>query len=171
MPNYVCIGPNVKLGKNVKFSKFINLYGCEIGDETKIGAFVEIQKNAKVGRRCKISSHPFICEGVTIEDNVFVGHNVTFVNDSYPRATAPSGEIQTEKNWKVETTVVKKGASIGSGVTILSNVVIGEHAIVGAGSVVTKDVPPYGVVAGNPARLIRLLESEEHNYARSLSRS
>ena len=171
MDEYVAIGPNVKLGRNVKFSKFINVYGCEIGDETKVGAFVEIQKNAKIGKRCKISSHTFICEGVTIEDNVFIGHNVTFVNDTYPRATAPTGEIQTEKDWKVETTLVKEGASIGSGVTVLSNVVIGEHAIVGAGSVVTKDVPPYGVVAGNPARLIRLLESEEDNYARSLSRS
>jgi len=171
MSELVCIGTNVKLGKDVKFSKFINLYGCEIGDETKIGAFVEIQKNAKVGQRCKISSHTFICEGVTIEDNVFVGHNVTFVNDSYPRATAPSGEIQTETDWKVEPTLVKKGASIGSGVTILSNVVIGEHAIIGAGSVVTKDVPPYAVVAGNPARIIRLLESEEDANAHSFSRS
>ena len=168
MDELVCIGPNVKLGKDVKFSKFINLYGCEIGDETKIGAFVEIQKNAKVGRRCKISSHTFICEGVTIEDNVFIGHNVTFVNDSYPRATTPAGEIQNEKDWKVETTLVKEGASIGSGVTVLSNVVIGEHAIVGAGSVVTKDVPPYGVVVGNPARFIRTLEPEE-NYADTLS--
>jgi acetyltransferase-like isoleucine patch superfamily enzyme len=171
MDPLVCIGANVKLGIGVKLSKFINLYGCEIGDETKIGAFVEIQKNAKVGQRCKISSHTFICEGVTIEDNVFVGHNVTFVNDSYPRATAPSGEIQTDKDWKVETTLVKKGASIGSGVTVLSNVVIGEHAIIGAGSVVTKDVPPYGVVTGNPARLIRLLESEDDANAHSFSRS
>ena len=169
MSEYLSIGNNVKLGRDVKFSKFINLYGCEIGDETKIGAFVEIQKNAKVGQRCKISSHTFICEGVTIEDDVFVGHNVTFVNDSYPRATASSGDIQTEKDWKVETTLVKKGASIGSGVTILSNVVIGEHAIVGAGSVVTKDVPPYGVVVGNPARLIRTLDPEEH-YADTISR-
>lgn len=170
MEQYVAIGPNVKLGKDVKFSKFINIYGCEIGDETKIGAFVEIQKNAKVGKRCKISSHTFICEGVTIEDHVFVGHSVTFVNDSYPRATTGAGGLQTEKDWKVETTLVKQGASIGSGVTILSNVVIGEHAIVGAGSVVTKDVPPYGIVVGNPARLIRTLEPEE-NYADSLSRS
>jgi len=165
MSEYVCIGNNVKL------SKFVNLYVCEIGDETKIGAFVEIQKNAKVGHRCKISSHTFICEGVTIEDNVFVGHNVTFVNDSYPRATALTGEMQSEKDWKVETTLVRKGASIGSGVTILSNVVIGEHAIIGAGSVVTKDVPPYGVVVGNPAKLIRLLESEEAAHAHSFSRS
>lgn len=170
MDELVCIGSDVKLGKDVKLSKFINLYGCEIGDETKIGAFVEIQKNAKVGRRCKISSHTFICEGVTIEDNVFVGHNVTFINDSYPRATAPSGQIQTEKDWKVETTIVKKGASIGSGVTILSNVVIGEHAIVGAGSVITKHVPPHSVVAGNPARVIRTLEPEE-NLLESLPRS
>ena len=170
MNEYVVFGSNVKLGKDIKFSRFINLYGCEIGDETKIGAFVEIQKNAKVGQRCKISSHTFICEGVTIEDNVFVGHNVTFVNDSYPRATASSGDIQTEKDWKVETTLVKKGASIGSGATILSNVVIGEHAIVGAGSIVTKDVPPYGVVVGNPARLIRTLKPEEH-HADTISRS
>lgn len=168
MDEYVCIGQNVRLGKDVKFSRFINLYGCEIGDETKIGAFVEIQKNAKVGKRCKISSHTFICEGVIIEDHVFIGHNVTFVNDSYPRATTPSGEIKTEKDWKVETTVVRKGASIGSGVTILSNVVIGEHAIVGAGSVVTKDVPPYGVVAGSPTRFIRTLQQEEQ-YADTLS--
>ena len=157
---YVSIGPNVKLGENVKFANFINVYGCEIGDETKIGAFVEIQKNARVGCRCKISSHTFICEGVTIEDNVFIGHNVTFVNDTFPRATTPSGGLQTEKDWKVETTLVKKGASIGSGVTILANVVIGEGALVGAGSVVVKDVPPYGVVMGNPARLVRTLESE-----------
>src|SRR5262245_49258924 len=168
MDEYVCIGQNVRLGKDVKFSRFINLYGCEIGDETKIGAFVEIQKNAKVGKRCKISSHTFICEGVIIEDHVFIGHNVTFVNDSYPRATTPSGEIKTEKDWKVETTVVRKGASIGSGVTILSNVVIGEHAIVGAGSVVTKDVPPYGVVAGSPTRFIRTLQQEEQ-YADTLT--
>jgi acetyltransferase-like isoleucine patch superfamily enzyme len=169
MSEYVAIGANVKLGKDVRLSKFINIYGCEIGDETKIGAFVEIQKNAKVGKRCKISSHTFICEGVTIEDHVFIGHNVTFVNDTYPRATIITGGLQTEKDWKVETTVVKKGASIGSGVTILANVVIGEGALVGAGSVVTKDVPPYGVVVGNPARLIRMLEPEEH-YADSFSR-
>jgi acetyltransferase-like isoleucine patch superfamily enzyme len=169
MGEYVAIGPNVKLGKNVKLSKFINIYGCEIGDDTKIGAFVEIQKNAKVGSRCKISSHTFICEGVTIEDNVFIGHNVTFVNDTYPRATNATGGLQTEQDWKVETTLVRKGASIGSGATILSNVVIGQGALVGAGSVVTKDVPPYGVVVGNPARLIRTLEPEEH-YADTLSR-
>ena len=168
MSEYLSIGANVKLGRDVKFSKFINIYGCEIGDETKIGAFVEIQKNATVGKRCKISSHTFICEGVTIEDNVFIGHNVTFVNDTYPRATTPHGGLQTEKDWKVEKTLVKKGASIGSGVTILANVVIGEGALVGAGSVVTKDVPPYAVVVGNPARSVRTLEPEE-NYADTIS--
>jgi acetyltransferase-like isoleucine patch superfamily enzyme len=157
---YLCITPDVKLGKDVKLSQFINLYGCEIGDETKIGAFVEIQKNARIGRRCKVSSHTFICEGVTIEDNVFIGHGVTFINDTFPRAATESGELQTEKDWKVETTVVKRGASIGSGCTILSNVVIGEHALVGAGSVVTRDVPPRAIVAGNPARLLRHLTSE-----------
>src|SRR6266480_6582657 len=141
MDDYVSIAPDVKLGKNVTLSKFINLYGCEIGDETKIGAFVEIQKNAIVGRRCKISSHSFICEGVTIEDNVFIGHGVTFINDSYPRATTFEGNLQTEVDWKVERTVVKKGASIGSGATVLANTTIGENAIVGAGSVITKDVP------------------------------
>jgi acetyltransferase-like isoleucine patch superfamily enzyme len=171
MNEFVSIGSNVTLGKDVRFSKFINVYGCEIGDETRIGAFVEIQKNAKIGKRCKISSHTFICEGVTIEDNVFIGHNVAFVNDSYPRATTAAGEMQSEKDWKVETTLVKKGASIGSGVTILSHVVIGEHALVGAGSVVTKDVPPYAVVAGNPARVIRLLEPEETANTHSISGS
>src|ERR1019366_4675160 len=133
------ISNDVKLGKNVRLSKFINLYGCEIGDETKIGAFVEIQKNASVGRCCKISSHSFICEGVVIEDNVFIGHGVMFLNDSYPRATTAEGSLQTEADWKVEQTVVKKGASIGSGATILSSTNVGENAIVGAGSVVTKD--------------------------------
>jgi acetyltransferase-like isoleucine patch superfamily enzyme len=155
MNEFVCIAPDVKLGENVKLSRFINLYGCEVGDQTKIGAFVEIQKNAKVGKNCKISSHTFICEGVTIEDNVFIGHGVTFINDSYPRATAADGQLQTEADWKVEPTLVKKGASIGSGVTVLSNVTIGERAIVGAGSVVTKDVPADTIVAGNPARLLR----------------
>ncbi len=157
---YLCIAPDVKLGKDVKLAKFISLYGCEVGDETKIGAFVEVQKNAKIGRRCKISSHTFICEGVTIEDHVFIGHGVTFINDSYPRATTPMGEIQTEKDWKIETTLVRKGASIGSGATILSNVVIGENAIVGAGSVVTKDVTPFSVVAGNPAKVLKVLPRE-----------
>jgi len=142
-------------------SKFINLYGCEIGDGTKIGAFVEIQKNARVGRCCKISSHTFICQGVDIEDNVFIGHSVTFINDSYPRATAASGELQTEADWTMEKTLVKKGASIGSGSTILSNVTIGENAIVGAGSVVTKDVPASAIVAGNPAKLLRFIPEEK----------
>ena len=155
MNQYLCVAPDVKLGKDVKLSTFINLYGCEIGDETKIGAFVEIQKNASVGKRCKVSSHTFVCEGVTIEDHVFIGHGVTFVNDMYPRAATASGEIQTEKDWKVEKTLVKTGASIGSGVTILANVTIGEHAIVGAGSVVTRDVPARTIVAGNPARVLR----------------
>jgi acetyltransferase-like isoleucine patch superfamily enzyme len=158
--NELCaIAPDVKLGRDVKLSRFINLYGCRIGDETKIGAFVEIQKNATVGDRCKISSHTFICEGVTIEDNVFIGHSVTFINDSYPRATIESGELQTEKDWTVEKTVVKRGASIGSGSTILSKVVIGENAIVGAGSVVTRDVAPNSIVAGNPAKLLRMITS------------
>jgi len=151
----VCIAPSVRLGKDVKLSKFINLYGCEIGDETKVGAFVEIQKNASIGRRCKISSHTFICEGVKIEDNVFIGHSVTFINDFYPRATTVEGKLQTEDDWNIEKTIVCKGASVGSGSTILSNVTIGENAIVGAGSVVTKDVPANAIVAGNPARFLR----------------
>jgi len=165
MNPYLCIADDVKLGKDVKLSKFINLYGCEVGDETKIGAFVEIQKNAKVGRRCKISSHTFICEGVTIEDNVFIGHGVTFVNDRFPRATTVAGELQTESDWKVETTRVKKGASIGSGATILANVTIGEEAMVGAGSVVTRDVPAHAIVAGNPARLLRSFKTESNGGA------
>jgi acetyltransferase-like isoleucine patch superfamily enzyme len=160
---YLSIAPDVKLGRDVKLSTFINLYGCEIGDETKIGAFVEIQKNASVGKRCKVSSHTFVCEGVTIEDFVFIGHGVTFVNDTYPRAATESGEIQTEKDWKVEKTVVKVGASIGSGATILANVTIGEHAIVGAGSVVTRDVPARTIVAGNPARVLRNLKDERRS--------
>jgi acetyltransferase-like isoleucine patch superfamily enzyme len=160
MTDHLCIAPSVKLGENVKLSQFINLYGCEIGDNTKIGAFVEIQKNASVGRNCKISSHTFICEGVRIEDNAFIGHGVMFINDSYPRSTAADGKLQTEADWKVEPTLVKKGASIGSGATILSKVVIGENAIVGAGSVVTKDVPPNAVVAGNPAKVLRYITEE-----------
>jgi acetyltransferase-like isoleucine patch superfamily enzyme len=160
MNQHQCIAPDVQLGKEVKLSQFINLYGCEVDDDTKIGAFVEIQKNAKVGKNCKISSHTFICEGVVIEDNVFVGHGVTFINDSYPRATTPEGQLQSEKDWKVEPTLVKKGASIGSGATILANVTIGENALVGAGSVVTRDVPDNAIVAGNPAKLLRLIAPE-----------
>ena len=158
MDRYVCVAPDVRLGRDVKLSKFINLYGCEIGDETKIGAFVEIQKNAVVGKRCKISSHTFVCEGVIIEDNVFIGHGVMFINDSYPRATSADGSLQTEADWKVEHTVIKRGASVGSGATILSNTTIGENAIVGAGSVVTKDVPANSIVAGNPARVLRYIQ-------------
>jgi acetyltransferase-like isoleucine patch superfamily enzyme len=158
MNPYVCISSDVKLGKDVKFSKFINLYGCEIGDETKIGAFVEIQKNATVGKRCKISSHTFICEGVTIEDNVFIGHGVVFINDSYPRSTRADGQLQSDADWQVEKTLVKSGASIGSGATILANVTIGKNSIVGAGSVVTKDVIDGTIVAGNPARVLRRID-------------
>ena len=160
MNEFVCIAPDVKLGKDVRLSKFINMYGCSVGDESKIGAFVEIQKNASVGRRCKISSHSFICEGVQIEDNVFIGHSVTFINDSYPRATTTNGALQTEADWTVEKTVVRKGASIGSGSTVLSKITIGENAIVGAGSVVTKDVPANAIVAGNPAKFLRFIEKE-----------
>jgi dTDP-4-amino-4,6-dideoxygalactose transaminase/acetyltransferase-like isoleucine patch superfamily enzyme len=162
---FLSIAPDVKLGSNVKLSKFINLYGCQIGDDTKIGAFVEIQKNATVGSRCKISSHTFICEGVTIEDAVFIGHGVTFINDAYPRATNQEGQLQSEADWKVERTWVKKGASIGSGSTILSNVEIGERAIVGAGSVVTRDVPARAVVAGNPAKVLRFIDSDTPNVS------
>jgi len=157
---FICIAPDVKLGEGVRLAKFINLYGCEIGDNTKIGAFVEVQKNARIGKNCKISSHTFICEGVTIEDNVFVGHGVTFINDSYPRATTPGGDLQTEKDWTVEPTLVKTGASIGSGSTILANITIGENALIGAGSVVTRDVPANAIVAGNPARVFRLVADD-----------
>lgn len=159
MSEFLSIAPDVKLGQNVKLSRFINLYGCEIGDNTKIGAFVEVQKNAFIGKDCKISSHTFVCEGVTIEDGVFIGHGVTFVNDSYPRATTADGRLQAETDWQVESTLVKKGASIGSGCTILSNVTVGENALVGAGSVVTKDVPANALVVGNPARVLRMLET------------
>jgi acetyltransferase-like isoleucine patch superfamily enzyme len=166
MNTYQCIADDVKLGENVRLSKFINLYGCEIGDETKIGAFVEIQKNAIIGKRCKISSHTFICEGVTIEDNVFIGHGVMFINDRFPRATTEGGDLQTDADWNVEPTLIKRGASIGSGVTILSNSSVGENAIVGAGSVVTGDVPPNAIVAGNPARILRYIhEGSKDNDA------
>ncbi len=154
---YLCISADVKLGSGVKLSRFINLYGCSIGNNSKLGSFVEIQKNASVGRNCKISSHTFVCEGVTIEDDVFIGHGVTFINDIYPRATTADGQLQTESDWVVERTVVRKGASVGSGSTILANVIIGENAIVGAGSMVTKDVPPNTIVAGNPARVLRCI--------------
>ena len=158
MKQYVAISDNVKLGKNVKLSKFINLYGCTIGDNCKIGAFVEIQKNAKIGNNCKISSHSFICEGVQIEGNVFIGHNVSFINDKYPRAVNPDGSMKNDKDWKVIKTSVKKGASIGTSATILCGVSIGENSIVGAGSVVTKDVPANAIVAGTPCRLIRYIK-------------
>jgi acetyltransferase-like isoleucine patch superfamily enzyme len=149
------IAPDVKLGRDVRIYGFVNLYGCEIGDNTKIGAFVEIQKGVKIGKSCKIQSHTFICEGVTIEDHVFIGHNVTFINDRYPRAAVADGTLQTEADWECITTLVKRGASIGSSATILCGVTVGENAIVGAGSVVTKDVPADVIVAGNPSRIIR----------------
>ena len=162
MSEYLSISPDVTLAPGVKLSRFINLYGCEIGRDTKIGAFVEIQKGAAVGANCKISSHSFICEGVRIEDEVFIGHNVTFINDSFPRATTPDGTMQTEQDWVVEPTWVKRGASIGSGATILSNIIIGEGAMIGAGSVVTRDVPPHAISAGNPARVLRYAEARTH---------
>ena len=154
------VSADVKLGTNVRLAKFVNLYGCEIGDDTRIGAFVEIQKHATIGRRCKISSHTFVCEGVTIEDRVFIGHGGIFTNDTYPRPPPAGAALQTEADWHVERTVIKEGASIGSGATILANVVVGEHAIVGAGSVVTRDVPPNTIVAGNPARLLRSIATD-----------
>jgi UDP-2-acetamido-3-amino-2,3-dideoxy-glucuronate N-acetyltransferase len=155
MPGQFCvITPDVKLGRDVTIHNFVNLYGCEIGDGSRLGSFVEVQKNAHIGRNCKISSHSFICEGVEIGDEVFIGHGVCFINDKYPRATSDSGSLQTEQDWKVVPTIVKRGASIGSGATILCGIVIGEQAIIGAGSVVTKDVPGGATVAGNPARLI-----------------
>jgi acetyltransferase-like isoleucine patch superfamily enzyme len=149
------IAPDVVLGRNVKVYDFTNLYGCEVGDDSKVGAFVEIQKGVRIGKRCKISSHTFICEGVTVEDEVFIGHNVTFINDLYPRATNAEGSLQTEADWKCIRTLVKRGASVGSSSTILAGVTVGEGAIIGAGSVVTRDVPPHMIVAGNPARVKR----------------
>jgi acetyltransferase-like isoleucine patch superfamily enzyme len=157
---YCRVSPDVKLGKDVKIFAFVNLYGCTIGDDTKIGTFVEIQKNALIGSHCKISSHTFICEGVTIEDDVFIGHNVTFINDMYPRSTVADGGLQTEADWKVVPTFIRKGASVGSSATILAGVTIGEGAIVGAGSVVTKDVAAWTIVAGNPARVLRRIEKK-----------
>ncbi len=159
--DYIRIAPDVKLGRDVRISAFVNLYGCEIGDESKIGAFAEIQKGARIGKRVKVSSHAFICEGVTIEDEVFIGHGVVFINDRYPQATTAEGALQTETDWQVVPTLVKRRASIGSNSTILCGVTIGEGAIVGAGSVVTKDVPPYTIVAGNPARVIRQIADHE----------
>jgi acetyltransferase-like isoleucine patch superfamily enzyme len=160
MEPIIAVSDDVKLGKNVRLSNFVNLYGCSIGDNTKIGAFVEVQKNARIGENCKISSHTFICEGVEVEDGVFIGHNVTFINDLYPRATTAGGTLQTEADWMVGKTLVKRGASIGSSSTLLCGVTVGEHAIVGAGSVVTKDVPPYTIVAGVPARVLRTIDKE-----------
>ena len=154
------VSPDVKLGKDVKIFAYVNLYGCTIGDRSKVGTFVEIQKNASVGRDCKISSHTFICEGVTVEDDVFIGHNVTFINDLYPRSTAEGGGLQTEADWKVVPTFIRKGASIGSSATILAGVTVGQGAIVGAGAVVTKDVPPWTIVAGNPAKVLRTIEKK-----------
>jgi acetyltransferase-like isoleucine patch superfamily enzyme len=156
-PPYVQIAPNVKLGRNVRLFGFANLYGCELGDDVKVGPFVEIQKGVKIGNRCKISSHSFLCEGVVLEDDVFIGHNVTFTNDRFPRATNGNGQLQTEADWGCIPTLVKRGASIGSGVTLLCGITIGENALIGAGSVVIKDVPPDTVVAGNPAKTIRTL--------------
>ena len=154
------IADDVKLGKNVRIFDFVNVYGCEIGDNTKIGTFVEIQRGATIGKNCKISSHTFICEGVTIEDNVFIGHNVTFINDVYPRATIADGKMKTAEDWECIPTLIKKGASIGSSTTLLCGITVGENAIIGAGSVVTKDVPPNTIVAGNPAQILRKIEEE-----------
>ncbi len=159
------IAPDVRIGQGVKIYDFVNLYGCEIGDESKIGAFVEIQRGARIGKRVKVSSHTFICEGVTIEDEVFIGHGVCFINDRYPRATTPEGRLQTAADWEVIPTRVKRGASIGSGATILCGVTIGERAIVGAGAVVTRDVPPDTIVAGVPARVLRRIDPADHRVA------
>lgn len=161
------VAPDVKMGRNVRIYGFTNLYGCELGNDVKVGTFVEIQKGAKIGDRCKISSHTFICEGVLIEEDVFIGHNVTFTNDLFPRATNGNGQLQTESDWKCVSTVVKRGASIGSGVTLLCGITVGENAMVGAGSVVTRDVPPGAIVAGNPARFVRAIENERTRGAMS----
>lgn len=158
---FCLIAPDVVVGQDVSIYHFVNLYGCEIGDSTRIGSFVEIQKGARIGRRCKVSSHTFICEGVTVEDEVFIGHGVQFINDKYPRATRPDGTLQTEADWSVERTTVRRGASIGTGATILGGVEIGERAIVGAGAVVTRDVPAGAIVAGNPAQLIKEVAKDE----------
>ena len=155
------IAPDVKLGRDVKIYGFVNLYGCEVGDNSKIGTFVEIQKGAKIGENCKVSSHTFICEGVTVEDNVFIGHNVTFINDVFPRATREDGSLQDEEDWECVPTLIKRGASIGSSATLLCGVTVGEQAVIGAGSVVTKDVPPGAIVAGNPARVLRYIYPEK----------
>ena len=167
-PDYKRISPDVKLGRDVRIFAFVNLYGCEIGDETKIGTFVEVQKGARIGARCKISSHTFICEGVTIESEVFIGHGVTFINDRYPRATSALGELKSEDDWYCQSTLVKRGASIGSGATLLGGITVGENAIVGAGSVVTKDVPANTTVAGNPARVLKPAR-KDHASASSVS--
>ena len=164
------IAPDVKLGRDVRIHAFVNLYGCEIGDQTQVGTFVEIQKGAKIGDHCKISSHTFICEGVTIEPGVFIGHSVTFINDKYPRATNPAGELQSEADWNCQNTLIKRGASIGSGTTLLGGITIGENAIVGAGSLVTKDVPANTTVAGNPAKILNL-SAPKRTDERSLARS
>lgn len=165
-PSYQKIAPDVKLGRGVRIYAFTNLYGCQIGDDARIGAFVEIQKGARIGHRCKISSHTFICEGVVLEDDVFVGHNVTFINDPYPRATNEAGLPQTEADWKCIPTRVERGASIGSGATLLCGVTVGQRAIIGAGSVVTRDVPADAVVAGNPARILRMLKTDRQEEGR-----
>ncbi len=170
LPTYQRIAPDVRCGRGVQIHAFVNLYGCSVGDDTGIGTFVEIQRGATVGERCKISSHTFICEGVTIEDEVFVGHGVTFINDRYPRATNSDGRLQTGADWACQQTRVAKGASVGSGATILGGVIIGERAVVGAGSVVTKDVPPGAVVAGNPARILHFLNKTSHQDESSVSR-
>jgi acetyltransferase-like isoleucine patch superfamily enzyme len=170
MPRFVCVADDVRLGPRVRLSPFVNLYGCEIGEDTRLGAFVEVQRDATIGQRCKISSHTFICSGVTIEDEVFVGHGVVFINDRAPRATAADGAPQTERDWRMEGTVVRRGASIGSGAVILCGIEIGARAMVGAGAVVTHDVPPDAVVAGNPARLLRSIRPENqlnHNHGDS----